>query len=130
VVGAPHEVPLMHPCSGGVTSLRTTILAGGTQSPSSLESAPRIRSFVPARRRASSPYLGTAAGASSIGNAIRVVLDADSSELLDWLRAVYARRPPTPARSPSTHRKGHLPSRHITPSALLRSRRCDYAQRV
>jgi hypothetical protein len=55
----------------------------GAQSQSSLESAPRTRSFVPARRRASSSYLGTAAGASVIGNEIRVVLDADSSELRD-----------------------------------------------
>jgi hypothetical protein len=55
----------------------------GRQSQSSRESAPRTRSFVPARRRASSPYLDTAAGASLFGNEIRVVLDADSRELWD-----------------------------------------------
>jgi hypothetical protein len=49
-----------------------------------LESAPRTRSFVPARRRASSPNRRTAAGASLIGTEIRVVLDADSSELWDY----------------------------------------------
>jgi hypothetical protein len=51
------------------------------QSQGSVEWAPRTRSFDSARRRASSPYCSTTAGASLIGTEILVVLDADSTEL-------------------------------------------------